>query len=561
LLKLNERQFEAATHICGAAIVLSGPGSGKTSVITARALNLVDVHNVLPERLLTVTFSRAAAIEMRQRYIKCVAENDLTVGRVPEYGTLHGFCLKALKQFGFWRDGKKIVSESNGRCEILRQIWNKINSPKGEAVSDEYIEVVSNTISKFRCFSGTEKESMIRREIQIRNFEEIFAEYEAYKKNNGLTDFDDMIFETAVRLSENRAFREKLSGSYDFIQVDEGQDMSGVQIEILKSVGSHGNVFLVADDDQGIYGFRGADVSALNVFEKSFENCKRYFLEQNYRSVKRIVDIASAFIGKNSKRYDKNLFTLNECGEKIELIRASCIEAQARFTAEIALANSAAGLTCGILYRKNLSALMPLLYLYRLSCRSGIKASFSVAGGFVHPDKYEIIKYYMKLIDAEEKRNGILVRSPLEVYRDIEKSGKASEFREMCAVAGRSEKETEYILCFTKSLGLLCNRYEKIKEFFETLKSEHSDGSIFFSTVHSAKGLEYDCVVIIDASEDEFPKKTTGLVNEIEEERRLFYVAITRAKKKLYILSPDKCGKLKCSPGLFFCETARLLKA
>jgi len=105
LLKLNERQFEAATHICGAAIVLSGPGSGKTSVITARALNLVDVHNVLPERLLTVTFSRAAAIEMRQRYIKCVAENDLTVGRVPEYGTLHGFCLKALKQFGFWRDG------------------------------------------------------------------------------------------------------------------------------------------------------------------------------------------------------------------------------------------------------------------------------------------------------------------------------------------------------------------------------------------------------------------------------------------------------------------------
>ena len=204
---------------------------------------------------------------------------------------------------------------------------------------------------------------------------------------------------------------------------------------------------------------------------------------------------------------------------------------------------------------------MPLLYLYRLSCRSGIKASFSVAGGFVHPDKYEIIKYYMKLIDAEEKRNGILVRSPLEVYRDIEKSGKASEFREMCAVAGRSEKETEYILCFTKSLGLLCNRYEKIKEFFETLKSEHSDGSIFFSTVHSAKGLEYDCVVIIDASEDEFPKKTTGLVNEIEEERRLFYVAITRAKKKLYILSPDKCGKLKCSPGLFFCETARLLKA
>lgn len=577
LKTLNEKQFCAAGHREGPALVLAGPGSGKTSVITARTISLIDLYGIDAVKLLTVTFSRAAAMEMKNRYIKLIGKYGLNGIDIPEYGTLHGFCYRALKTYSDLFSDKKILSDEKGKNKILTEIWFKVNSPKDRSLANEYIEIISNAISKIKSFKDSEKEKLIRRDIQVRNFDDIYAEYELYKKKNGFIDFDDMISETAGLIKEDKVFLANISSKYDYIQIDEGQDMSFGQIEIVKAIGKHGNVFMVADDDQGIYGFRGADVKAVNYFENSFKGCKKYFLEQNYRSVSNIVNVASELVKRNSGRYSKNLFTLNEKGSDIELIRiGDCIK-QARFAAEIALANSAAGYSSGILYRSNISALMPLLLLYHHTARSGIKASVSIAGGFFHPKKYGIIDCYMKTAEKEQNRNGIITKSPYAIYKTMERTGKVKEFRERCSLKGQSEKNTEYILSFLKNLTLNAKCQEEVEAFFKYIEGivmsedysgskegqtdKQSDGGIFLSTVHSSKGLEYDCVIIIDATDEDFPKKTATEKDELEEERRLFYVAMTRAKKKLYIVSPDKCGAFEFRPGLFFRETAEVLKA
>jgi len=559
--RLNDKQREAALHLNGPALVLAGPGSGKTSVITARAISLVKKHDVSPGRILTVTFSNAAAEEMRKRYIKVSGENNIPVKEIPEYSTIHSFCYRTLKKNGALPQKIKVLSDGNIKQEMLRKIWKKINSPKEENLTTEFLELISNAISKMKCFSGSEKEEAIRKEIQIRNFGAVFTEYEHCKVRHGYIDFDDMISLFAAHLAKNEVFCRKIVSMYDFIQIDEGKDMSFSQIEIVKHIGSRGNVFMVADDDQGIYGFRGADVGALNYFERSFKGCQRYYLEQNYRSVKSIVKVSTGFISKNSERYNKKIFTLNEDGLRVEILRTCDVYEQARFAAEIALETSAAGMTCGILYRRNISAMLPLTALYAEARRKGSIVAAGIAGGFNSPDKYEPVNYFIEKLKYEEQKNRPIIKSPYAVYLDIEKSGKFKEFREMSAIRGVSDKDTEYILCFVTVLCKLFKSFSEIDVFFNGIKLLDSEPSIFFSTVHSAKGLEYDCVVIIDASDDEFPKKTACEKSDIEEERRLFYVAMTRAKKKLYIVSPDKCGRIECMPGLFFRETAEVLKA
>lgn len=560
LKKLNHEQFAAATHFCGAALVLSGPGSGKTSVITARAMYLIDEKKIIPERLLTVTFGRAAASEMHQRFVEKASEYNLCFGKVPDYGTLHGLSFRLLRKGGFLSKNVKVLC-NNEKNQIIRNIWKLINLPTDNRISEDYLNLISGLISKAKLFRNSEKESEFKRNIQVRNFERIFMTYEKYKRENCMIDFDDMIFETAVQLSENRIFRELVTGLYDFVQIDEGQDLSIPQVEIIKFLGKSGNVFMVADDDQGIYGFRGADINSLKQYEDFFAGCKRYCLGRNYRSDRRIVDLANVFIAGNSGRYSKELFTLNDYDGDVELIKAYDVCAQARYAAEIAIANSAAGLTCGILYRKNISALMPLLYLYHQSHLGGINAAYSIAGGFTPPAKYEIVKHYLKLIASEEKRNGISVKSPYEIYRKMIRDKSLNEFLEMREAHGCAAKENVYIIEFIKLMSRLCNDYEKITNFLKYANGAEGTGNIFLSTVHSSKGLEYDSVVIVDVSEGEFPQKTSVSEDEVEEERRLFYVAMTRAKRNLYIISPDKCGNERCFPSLFFRETAKALKA
>ena len=175
------------------------------------------------------------------------------------------------------------------------------------------------------------------------------------------------------------------------------------------------------------------------------------------------------------------------------------------------------------------------------------------------------MKKFSKKLQHEEskidKKNCGIIKSPYDVYLEMEKNGELERFREECEIKGMSAKDAECILCFLKSLSKFLKNSREIKAFFEWIKFDTESEKVFFSTVHSSKGLEYDCVIVIDATEDEFPKRTAVSLNEIEEERRLFYVAMTRAKKKLYVVSPDKCGRMACLPGLFFRETAEVLRA
>ena len=156
LKSLNDKQFCAAGHREGPALVLAGPGSGKTSVITARAISLVDLYGVNATRLLTVTFSRAAALEMKNRYIKVITKCEMNGIDIPEYGTLHGFCYRALREYADSFSNKKILDGSRNKNKVLTDIWYRINSPKERALTNEYIEIISNAISKIKSFKGSE---------------------------------------------------------------------------------------------------------------------------------------------------------------------------------------------------------------------------------------------------------------------------------------------------------------------------------------------------------------------------------------------------------------------
>lgn len=624
-IHLDPQQQEAVKHRKGPALTLAGPGSGKTTVIVSRTAYLVMEAGIRPENILTVTFNRAAGREMGQRF-------EQTFGQVIKedihFSTLHSFCNGVLRQYERMK-GKSLKriegkedSEENKR-KILRNIYYEIHKT---AINEDEIETL---LSELSLVKNTMLKELGGERFSTKGFQEIYQTYESYKKANLMVDFDDMLTYVYSILSRFPRILEGYRRSYPYIQVDEGQDLSNIQFEIIKLLaGPENNIFIVADDDQSIYGFRGAQPEHILSVSEHFPGCRFYYLENNYRSCGNIVDISSQFIKNNKKRYDKNHKVTHAPAKDPVMLQPRDENSQIKFLVDTVKSRIVQkGKNVGILYRNNLSsiavaeaflrnhipfalrqnkvfffnhwAVLDVLAFLRFAMDQKDTASFlricfkmnrflskaMVEHGLSQPTAdslldnlltYSDLKAFqisrIEGIKAEFKRLARMQTSAALHY--IENDFKYFEsIREYCDATGIS---FEYVYRLFGILKTLAAEYSAIPIFLQRLEqlesciadsASYKDNSrVTLSTIHSAKGLEYDCVIMVDVTEEEIPgrkavdavakNKDTGL---LEEERRLFYVGITRAKRELFLTSPQYVNGSPAARSVFISELAGVM--
>jgi DNA helicase II / ATP-dependent DNA helicase PcrA len=599
-VNLNEQQKKAMNHINGPALVLAVPGAGKTTVLIHRTANLILNQNVPSERILSITFSRASARDMKERFLKLY--KNFNPNQV-HFSTIHSFAYGLVKEY-FYRynikygliEGEKSPLNKN---RLLRKIYFDINN---EYLTEERFENVANTIGYIKNMLLDIDEYLKLNNVEINNFREIFVSYENFKRKNHLIDFDDMLTLSLQILKEDRYLLNKYRNKYDYIQVDEGQDTSKVQIEIIRTIAApRNNVFVVADDDQSIYGFRGAFPRALLNFNKMYPSGKIFYMEENFRSSKNIVSVCNKFIKQNTLRYNKNLFTANKNIRPITIVKVENMLDQYDYLVQEIKEHEDYKNTA-ILYRNNISAIGLIEFFERNSIPFYIRDSkihfFNhwVVDDILsflrlaHDDKdmetlekiyfkmkgYIYKKYinYIKTLDCnisvfdrlmeypyleDEYKSQIRELKydfkklsnlrPYEAISFIEKNLKYEKYlRENSLKFGYTFDSLKTILYFLK---IISSRTNNVYEFVGRLKyldyltqqSKESSKGVTLSTVHSSKGLEYKNVYIIDLIDGEFPAANSveafekGNIEALEEERRLFYVGMTRAKEVLDLIT------------------------
>ena len=534
---LNPEQQAAASHYTGPALTLAGPGSGKTTVLTERTLYLAR-RTCAPDRILSVTFTNAAGEEMRSRYQKAAAQflPELRETDAPTFQTVHSFCNGLLRSYemlaGIRR--RRIEGEKDEKTELLRQIYFEINGEAAEAY-------ILNQITRGQ--DGGEAE--------IKNIKRIRAAYERYKREHGLIDFDDMIVLAAEILHSDgplqRQIREAYQDRFLFIQADEAQDLTETQFEVLRIVAApKRNLFVVADDDQSIYGFRGASPGCLRAFYKSQPDCRLYRLSRNYRSVQNLVRISERFISFNTDRFEKKPYSKKEPGAlpRIRACGGSLMQIKFLRKEIAALKRREPELTVGILYRNNISGLLISAFL----TKTGI--AHDLQGGLPETHSIPYVDEVLKELRNAERMCGRILPRPAGTFRRLLENGLERQFEAYCRQTRQHLRYKDAVLSFLLYLCSVCYSYREAVSLLDKLDARSSSGkeAICLSTVHSAKGLEYDAVFVIDAVMGEFPGNGAVTGKLLEEERRLFYVALTRARKYFYVTYPLTRG-ISASPG------------
>ena len=605
---LNPSQIQAIETINGPVLIMAGAGSGKTRVLTHRYAHLVKHHNVDVEQILAITFTNKAAEEMKSRISKLL---NLKIS--PKWiSTFHSLCVKILRIHG-----DKIGYKSNFT------IYDQSDSNKviRNCMSENNVDLKQYSPKRFQAHISNLKNSMISPGEALENAESFFevkvAEiYSSYEKKliiaNSM-DFDDLLIKTVELLQTNESILKFWSNKFQFIMVDEYQDTNFVQYKLVELLGSNNkNVCVVGDSDQSIYAFRGADIRNIIEFEKDFSNATVIQLDKNYRSSKKILNLANSVISNNPRKIEKNLWTDNDDGLDISSFRFRSEKDEARWVAEEvkSLIDSSKENEIAIFYRTNSQS-----RLFEEELRM-LNINYKVIGSVRFYDRKEIkdiISYLQFLVNDSDTvaferivnvpRRGIgestvkkirvylneTGKSIFEALESIEEitnispriKGSLSEFKDLItelksySLQGPSKtiqkvlELTGYKMSLIKEgtlesqmrienieellnsafsfenlyeeeidepYGILRDYLESIALFSETDKLEDAD-RVLLMTLHNAKGLEFPYVFMTGMEENLFPheRSSQGDNSEIEEERRLCYVGITRAEKKLYL--------------------------
>ena len=323
---LNREQLTAVKHGAGPCMVLAGPGTGKTTVITSRVINLIKSRKVLPENILVVTFSRAAANEMKERYGRLSGNQ---ADEKVSFGTFHSIFYKLLRQY----KGYKLedLIDENHKFNIIRNFVRRMESnftEDEEQVRDIIgdMEYIISTMSEAEDFKpGSCSSSQLKG---------IMKEYSEYKQKSGKYDYDDILFNCFHMLRENSGILREVRERFKYILVDEFQDINALQFEAIKLIAEPlNNIFVVGDDDQSIYGFRGAAPDLLLNFERLYSGCSKIYLKTNYRSTSNILASALSVINTNNNRYSKDLEAVNGQGGLPVVFEAEDFEQEARIIA------------------------------------------------------------------------------------------------------------------------------------------------------------------------------------------------------------------------------------
>ncbi len=517
---LNEAQMAAVSHRSGPALVLAGPGSGKTTVITHRSVAIAK-EIALPCRLLSVTFTRAAGLEMAQRYCKLAGIGQPKPGEIPVYQTVHSFCNGVIGVFEgeTGRHFTRIEGEGGGKMQLLSTLYQRYNNQ----VPDEATLKVLESAASRRTTDD-----------RIPNESKILEAYAAHKREHNFLDFEDMISVCLEILKTYPDFCARMAAQFDYVQVDEGQDLSREQYEVIRLIAPHKNLLIVADDDQSIYRFRGAEPSCIFDFVKQYPDCARYNLTQNYRSTKRIVEAASIVVSRNQKRFDKDLYTMRSEGTPVKVRRFSGCGDQAKYICDV-LAKAGGA----VLYRNGVSSLTVRLAL----TLQGIP--YEIRGGYERVGNIQVVVNILQEILQAERNARFLLPSPAKTYKRMVHDGHIERLRREYAISREHQRYLSAALEFISLLVASCDSWRSCVEILGKMDQNNTAATVILTTIHSAKGLEFDTVCMIDLVEGEFPGSGANTGEDLEEERRLFYVGMTRAKEELYLCYPLTRGGRK----------------
>lgn len=635
LEQLNEPQREAVENVNGPCMIIAGAGSGKTRVLTYRIAHLMHAHNVDPFNILALTFTNKAAGEMRHRIESVVGQEAKNLWM----GTFHSVFARILRaeagRLGFPSNFtiydtddsksllKNIIKELNLDDQVYKPniVLSRISMAKNKLVS--WHEYTSNPIYK-----AADEESM-RPEIG-----RIYKSYVDRCFKASAMDFDDLLFNTNILFRNFPDVLNKYQHRFHYVMVDEFQDTNLSQYLITRKLSAvRENICVVGDDAQSIYAFRGADIQNILNFEKDYPSLKVIKLEQNYRSTQVIVEAANSVIDKNRAQLKKNVWTANETGELVHLIKANSDGEEGKLVAthifEEKMNRQYHNSDFAVLYRTNSQSRSIEEALRRMNIK------YKIIGGLSFYQRKEIkdILSYLRFAinDRDEQAFRRIINLPKrgigdstvdkimvaaaqlgipfwEIARGLQKyiPGRAvhavSEFVTMIEgfkLTVQNKDAYEAASHIASRSGLLkelyedktiegLNRYENVQELLNAIKEfvdnpENSDKSlgsflqevalltsvdedkdndpdkVTLMTIHMAKGLEFKAVFVVGMEEDLFPSQMMiSSRSDLEEERRLFYVAITRAEKKLflsYATSRYRFGKLKsCDPSRFLEE-------
>lgn len=585
----NKSQSKAISHKTGPAMILAGPGSGKTLVITQRVKNLIEKEKVSPEHILVITFTKAAAVEMKERFLGLM---DHQKSRVT-FGTFHAVFFAVLK-YAYHYTAANIIKEEQ-KYQFLREIVAGI-----KVEYEDEGEFITNLLSEISLVKneGIAVEHYYAKNCGEDIFRKIFRMYETKLQRARLIDFDDMLLYTYELFKERKDILTLWQKQFSYILIDEFQDINKLQYEIIKMMAEpENNLFVVGDDDQSIYRFRGAKPEIMLRFKKDYTDVKEILLNINYRSTGNIIKRAGNLIACNQTRFAKEIGAEKEAGEDVffRIYKNQWEESEA------IIANIKKQLKKGILYNQ-----MAVLYRTNTQPRILIEQFMNHNIQFVTKDRipniYEHwitkdIVTYIQIAQGSRSRQDflkIMNRPKRYIGREsLEESLVAFEiweqyYEEQPWIAERIERleydvrmlsgmkpyaainyirhgigyddfikeyadyrhiKEEDLIEILEELQEGAKKYQSYEAWFlhmeeykeelevQMKKSRQQADGIALATIHSAKGLEYEVVYIIDVNEGIMPYKKAVLDQEVEEERRMFYVGMTRAKKELYLSS------------------------
>ncbi len=551
--KLNEKQKQAVNCITGPSIILAGAGSGKTRVLIYKVLNIIHSKQALPGEIVMITFTNKAASEMRARM------GSTNLGFI---GTFHSFCAAVLRRNSHLMgiDNNFVIYDEGDQENLIKQIIKEFSLKKNPP--SYYLNRISaaknNLIAPDRFLK-------IFSDYKAEETAKIYAKYEQKLGENKALDFDDLIMKATQLFMRNPAVLERYQDKFRFLLVDEFQDTNYSQYVLTRILGDkHKNVTVVGDFSQSIYSWRGADIKNLESFRQDFPEAKTFYLEENYRSTQKILDFAYKVISKNQTHPILELFTKNSQGEEIVFHEADTEQDEAIFIAEeiekALIAHTYSDFA--VLYRTNAqSRIIEESFLHygipyvliggtRFYERKEIKDVLSYLRLLINPAESVSLERIQKL----GKKRFQDFKSAYDELKDEIKDRTTDE------LIDKVFEKTQYLGLYDPENEEDYSRLENIKElksvamnfpklddflqqvalveseYFEKEKLNKNKEGVKLMTMHQAKGLEFAIVFIAGVEEGILPHSRSIEDNfQLEEERRLFYVGITRAKEKLYI--------------------------
>ncbi len=586
-INLNKQQERALLAVEGANLLLAVPGSGKTTVLVERLGHMVINKNIPPQSILAITYNTAAAEEMKSRFSAQFGEQ---YGRQIDFRTINSLALKVYSDYCHKtnRTERKLIEDDERRC-LLRDIFKQHND--AEYVAENDILELSSAITYIKNMMLTD-EQIKEIEIEYPHLSVMYKSYQKALKNKYQMDFDDQMVFSLWILRNDDGLSSDLRARYKYICVDEAQDTSKVQHEIIKLLAKDNNLFMVGDEDQSIYGFRAAYPKALLNFRYDYLNPYILRMERNYRSTNQIVDKAQSFISQNKGRYEKNMTAERGDGEAVSLEQVDSREMQYMRLLEIA---KTADRETAFLYRDNESSVVLVDLLLRNNIPFTLKKpEMNFFGNRVVKDIVAYLSLALNendtnsfsqicnkgIIFLKKQQKGYAINNckykHISVYDAVEgqmqyikksERDRAQKFKDIMINVSKNEtvdaisnlmnsgydkylKDKHLDSGKVEILQILAKQEPDIQKFLNRLKElesliqkgfcSKSNDAVILSTIHSSKGLEYDSVYMVDVYDGRFPSSRPNIFSRSkdnadgeQEERRLFYVGITRAKNKL----------------------------